>query len=237
MIGVIGAGTYVGGSILNSYGQNKALTAMREVWADAQRRNQGFDDQLNQRQQQAMSEVNPNATLGLQEAAELNGQMDTSARQALAAIQANAGRRKGNVEGKAVAKQRQQGTLAQLLRSGKLQATLAGLQQGGQNTGEVGRRLGIDSRMIGDDARMWAGLASLFEDAAQRQGSAARRVGGAMQGLGQAGMMYGMSQSGSGGGSSGMAADAGGVSGMTPDGPYDYVGTSPTYWQLQPGAV
>lgn len=201
MLAAAGAGAYLAGIGLNAWGQNRAMNAMRDVWGDALARNQGFDNQLNERQQQALAEINPNSVLGLDQATAMNGQMDASARNALAAIQAQAGRRKGNAEGKAVARQRQQGTLAQLLRSGKMQATLAGLQQGGQNTQQVGQRLGIDSRMIGNDARSYAALAPMFENAAQMEGSWARQLGGMMQGLGGIGIMHGLAApSGAGGG-------------------------------------
>jgi hypothetical protein len=239
-IAPIGAGAYLAGMGLNTWGQQQGVRAMQNVWADALDRQRGFDRQLNAKQQEALAQINPQSFLGLETTAQLNGQMDESARNAMAAIKGQAGRRKGNAEGKAVAKQRQGGTLAALLRSGKLQATAAGLQKGGQKTREVGAGLGVESRMIGDDARRWAALAPLFEQGAQQKGAWAREMGGMLQGLGQIGIMAGMASPGAGaGGPAGSPTAAatgtyypgtdGGMIGNTSLGAYDYVGAQPAY--------
>lgn len=240
-VAAIGAGGYLAGMGLNAWGQDQAMDAMRELWAGNTAQQREYDLALNARQKQALAELSPQGFLGGEHAAQLGGQLDTSARNAAAAIAANAGRRRnaGGAEGRAVAKQRSGGTLATALRSGQLQALLAGLQQGGQRTARVAGDMGSDTRMIRDDARSWASLAPMQEQVAGMQGGWARQLGQLFQGLGMTGIMAGLSSAGAGaaqGGSPTAAATGtyypgaeGGMFGDTSLGMYDYVGQVPAY--------
>jgi hypothetical protein len=199
-IAAAGAAGYLGGMGLNAWGQNQAMDAMRELWAGNTAQQREYDMALDARQKQALAELSPQGFLGGEYTAQLGGQLDTSARNAAAAIAANAGRRRnaGGAEGRAVAKQRGSGTLAAALRSGKLQALLAGLQRGGQDTARVAGDMGSDTRMIRDDARSWASLAPMQEQVAGMQGGWARQLGQLFQGLGMTGIMAGLSAPGAG---------------------------------------
>lgn len=183
----------VGGTALNAYGQNQALDAMRDVWGNARAQQAGYDQAIDQRQQQMLAQIDPNAITGAATRAKVGGQMDASARNATAAAQKQAGRRRGNAEGKAVAQQAQGGQLAQLLRSGKLAAMIQGLQSGGQNVDMLGRQMGLDTNVIRSDARQAASLVPMYENAAQMRGMWARQGGQLLTGLGQAGVMAGLS--------------------------------------------
>lgn len=191
---LIGAGMALGGAGLNAYGQQQALDAMRGVWGDARAKQAGYDRQINDLQQQFLSQVNPNAIMGTDTRAQVGGQMDASARNVMAAAQKRAGRRRGNAEGKAVARQAQGGMLAELLRSGQLAAMLQGLQAGGQNVDMLGRQMGMDTNLIRGNAQQAASLVPMFENAAAMKGQWARQGGTLLGQLGQGAMMYGMSQ-------------------------------------------
>lgn len=191
----IGAGAMVAGTALNAYGQNQALDAMRDVWGNARAQQAGYDQAINQRQQQMLAQIDPNAITGAATKAKVGGQMDAAARNATAAVQKQAGRRRGNAEGKAVAQQAQGGQLAQLLRSGKLAAMIQGLQGGGQNLDMLGRQMGLDTNVIRGDARQAASVVPMYENAAAMQGAWARQGGQLLSGLGQFGVMAGMAAS------------------------------------------
>lgn len=219
-LALAGAGGYLAGMGLNAYGQNQALDAMRDVWAGNTARQRESDLELDARQRQALAELSPQGFLGGEYAAQLGGQLDTSARNAAAAIAANAGRRpgRGGAEGRAVAAQRNGGTLAAALRSGRLAALLAGLQRGGQDTARIAGNMGVDTRMIRDDARSWASLAPMQEQVAGMQGQWARQLGQLFQGLGMTGIMAGLSAPGAGaeGGAANLweTGPSGGMEGM-----------------------
>lgn len=234
----IGAGAYLAGTAANAWGQHQATDALRDVWGNATAQQRGYDNQILAKAGQMVDQVNPTSALGLDRQQQVQGKLDASARNVVTAMQQQGRRRAGNAEGKAVAAQRQSGVLARALQDGRLQAILAGLQSGGQNIDMLGRRYGLDSSIIRGDAQQAAALTPLFERAAAMRGSEWRQLGQLGQMGGMFGMMAGMSGAGAGASvDGGMAADAGGVSGMTAAGPYDYVGASPTYWQMQPGAV
>ena len=240
-IAAAGAAGYLGGMALDAWGQNQALSAMRDLWAGNTAQQREHDLALDARQKQALAELSPQGFLGGEYTAQLGGQLDASARNAAAAIAANAGRRRnaGGAEGRAVAKQRSAGTLAEALRSGQLQALLAGLQRGGQDTARVAGDMGMDTRMIRDDARSWASLAPMQEQVAGMHGAWARNLGQLFKGLGLIGVMAGLSAPGGGavqGGSPTAAATGsyfpgaeGGMFGDTSLGIYDYVGQVPAY--------
>lgn len=236
----IGAGAYLAGTAANAWGQHQATDALRDVWGNATAQQRGYDDQLLAKAGALVDQVNPQAALGMERQQQTQARTDASAGNAMKAVQKQGNRRAGNAEGKAVAAQRSSGVLARALADGRLQSILAGLQSGGQNIDMLGRRYGLDSSIIRGDAQRAAALTPLFERAAAMRGSEWRQLGQLGQMGGMFGMMAGMSAPGAGGATSvdgGMAADAGGVSGMTAAGPYDYVGASPTYWQMQPGAA
>ena len=202
MLPLIGAGMAVGGAGLNAYGQQQALDAMRGVWGDARAKQAGYDNQINDIQQRFLSQVNPSSVMGSDTRAQVGGQMDASARNVMAAAQKQAGRRRGNAEGKAVAQQAQGGILAQLLRSGQLAAMLQGIQAGGQNIDMLGRQAGMDTNLIRGNAQQAASLVPMFENAAAMKGSWARQGGTLLGQLGQGAMSYGMSMPAGGGATS-----------------------------------
>ena len=233
----IGAGAYLAGTAANAWGQHEATQALRNVWANATAQQRGYDQQLAAKAGQMVDQVNPQAVLGAPAQQAAQAAMDASSKNAAGAVQKQITRKPGNVEGNAVAAQRMSGTLARAIQDGHLQSILAGLQSGGQNIDMLGRRYGLDASRIRGDSQQAASLVPMFERAAAMHGSEWRQLGQLGQMGGMAGIMAGLSAAPGASTAGGMAADSGGVSGMTAAGPYDYVGASPTYWQMQPGAV
>lgn len=196
----VGAASYLAGTGLNAIGQRQALRAMQDVWSGATRAQTGYDNDLNASTQKMLATINPEGVLGVQRGQELAGQSDAVAQRAVAALKARGGRKAGGVEGKAAAAQAGGGSLAALLRSGRLQALIQGMQSGNQDLNANAGRFAVDSGIIRNDARSAAALVPMQERAAGMRGGEWRQLGGLFQNLGTAGMMYGMSQPGSGAG-------------------------------------
>lgn len=195
--GLAGVGIGTG---LNAFGQAQGLDAMRDVWRGQDQAQAGFNQQLAAKTNELIGGLDLNRILGGQAAQQRQSQLDAGSRNAASAAQKVAGRRtagaRSGAESNARAAQAVQTTLARALQDGRVQAILAGLQQGGQHTDMLGRRFGIDAGNIRRDAQAWAGLAPMQEQAAGMTGGWARQIGGLFNTLGQGAMMYGMMQPG-----------------------------------------
>ena len=232
----IGAATYLGGSLANAYGQDQALSAMRDVWGNARAQQSNYDNQLMARASDMVHQVNPQAFLGQPAQQQLQGQMDDAARNALAAMQQQGGRRAGNAEGKAVLAQRTSGLLTRAMQDSRLAAILHGLQSGNQNIDMLGRNFALDSSIIRGDAQRAASLIPMYERAAAMRGSSMRQLGQVAQMGGMFGMMAGMASpeggAASGAGAAGEIGPAGGPEAFAQSSQYAGSGAGPSVYDF-----
>lgn len=204
------------GTGLNAIGQAQGLSAMRDAWHHQDAAQAGYDAQLRAKTAEFINSLNLGQALGTEQGQAQTAKMDANSQNTVAAVQKQAGRKKGGPSGGAETQARTQqalhATLANALQGNKLAGILAGLQQGGQQMDFLGRSFGQDSANIRGDAHKWAGLAPMQEQAAGMSGQWARQVGGLFSTLGNGAMMYGMSQPGAGAGAGtgtpGLGADA-----------------------------
>lgn len=195
VLALVGAGMQAAGSIGNTYGQGQALTAMRRLWEQGRREQAGYDAQVQARTNQLLQEIGLGNQLGAGQNTALAGQLNQGSINAMGAVQGQAARRPGRgAEAAAVRGQMQQGTLAGALRDNRLQAMIAGLLQGRQDSNLKARQYALDTGYIRDDARQAAGLMPMRESLASQKGAAARQIGTMFGTLGQAAMNYAMAQ-------------------------------------------
>lgn len=200
MLALLGAGATAAGSVASTYGQEQGVNALRRMWDDQRQQQAGYNDQIQTKTQALLHDLALNNQLGTPQAAALRGGLDAGAMNAAGAVQRQAARRpaRGGAEGAAARGQAQQATLAMALRDNRVQALLAGLMQGRQNSGLIGQQYGLDTGLIRNDAQQALSLLPLREQIAQSHGSTARQLGSMFDAGGQALMAYGMSRPGAG---------------------------------------
>lgn len=186
----------LGGTALNAYGQRQGLDAMRDVWSNAGQQQAGFNNQMQGNTNTFLNHLNPQELMGTNVANQSLSNSITGTNNTLKAAKNIAKRKGGNVEGKAVQAQAQQGIQAPLMDQAKLMAILQGIRSGQFNTNMLGHQMGLDNGIIRSNSRDAASLVPLYENAASQNGSAYRQLGTLGQMGGQGLLSYGMSQPG-----------------------------------------
>jgi hypothetical protein len=171
------------GTGVQAYGNAQGLKAMREVWGAQDEAQRGYDAQLAQKTAELIAALKPGVA-GAAEGQARTAQLDTGAKNLVAAVQAQGGAKTGGARGgaetKAVSAQSNGATLANALKDNQMDM--------------LGRRYGLEAGNIRNDSRRWANLAPLQEQAAGMIGGWARQIGGLFNTLGQGAMSYGMAQ-------------------------------------------
>ena len=186
------------GTGINAYGQSQALDAMRDVWSGQDRAQAGYNAQLAARTEEMLKGINLDQVLGSDVGQKRTAALDTSAKNAVSAVQTQAGKRtkgsRGGAESRARVAESNKATLARSLQGNRLAGILAGLSRGGQDMDMLGRSFALDARNIRNDSQRWANLAPMQEQAAGMKGGPARQIGSLFNTLGQGAMFYGMAQ-------------------------------------------
>ena len=183
---------------MNAIGQSQAMSAMRDAYRHQNALQAGYDDQLRRKMAEMIAGINPNGIVGAETTNAMMPKLNNQATSMAAAIRAHTGKKTGGSAGGNESRARVMAgispTLADALRSGKLAALLAGLNQGGQNMNQRSREFGLNLGNIRNDAQRMAAVGPLWEQAAQMKGGTLRQLGNLFQLGGQGAMMYGMSQ-------------------------------------------
>lgn len=192
--GAVGIPLELGGTALNVYGQRRGLDAMRDVWGNAGREQAGYNQQLQDATNTYLSGLTPQSMTGADTAGQNLATAIGALNSGTKAAKTIAKRKGGNVEGKAAAAQSRQGIRSPLIDQARIQAIIAGLRAGANNTDMLGRQFSLDRGIITRNARDAQSLVPLYENAASHTGSAYRQGGDLMRMFGQGAMSYGMSQ-------------------------------------------
>lgn len=173
-----------GGMLLNNVGQHQALGAMQQVWQDAMRRNQGFDDQINSAAGNLVAGVTPDSLTGASQTRNTAQLLDRSDRTLAAALRGRMGRGARDLS------TLRPGSLATTLRAGRtsaqLQAQAAGLDGRHAAIANLMRIFGGERQRVGQRSREWEALMPTLLDAAGHEGAGWREAGNMLNMGGQA---------------------------------------------------